>query len=87
MNFFDLPIDIIKNIYEFDPTYKDIYALINREINNFPKFNFYDEIFGSFFFALTPCKGVYIYTSLNYKKAFKKALKKKIFYFKNNISV
>jgi len=81
MNFFDLPNDIIKHIYEFDSTYKDIFNLIIKEINLFPKFHFYDEIFGSYFFAITPCKGVYIYSTINssnYKKAFKKALKKKV---------
>jgi len=78
MNFYDLPNDIIKHIYEFDPTFKDVYNVIIVEINLFPKFHYYDEIFGSYFFTITPCKGVYIHanvTSSNYKKAFKKAFR------------
>jgi hypothetical protein len=80
--FFNLPREIIKNIYEYDPTYKYKYNLIIEEMNLFPKFHFYDEIFGSYFFYLVPYKGVCIpatINDINYKKAFKRALKKKIF--------
>jgi len=82
MNFFDLPPDIIRNIYKYDPTYKQIYNLIIKEITLFPKFQFYDDIFGSYFFHLVPYKGVYITTTINdinYKKAFNRALVKKVF--------
>jgi hypothetical protein len=82
MNFFDLPPDIIRNIYKYDPTYKQIYNLIIKEITLFPKFQFYDDIFGSYFFDLVPYKGVYITTTINdinYKKAFNRAFVKKVF--------
>ena len=81
MNLFNLPPEIIKNIYEFDPTYKYIYNSIVKEITLFPKFHFYDKIFGSYFFSLTPYKGVHIFTTIsdiNYKRAFKRACEKKV---------
>lgn len=35
--FYDLPIELIKNIYEYDKTYRDNYNKVIEIINSFPK--------------------------------------------------
>lgn len=81
MNLFDLPTEIRILIYSFDSTYKDLYNLVIKDIFKLPKYETYYSEYHCYLFSTSPYRGIYIYTHIesdNYKKAFKKALKRSI---------
>jgi len=62
--FYDLPNEIINNIYSYDNTYKEKFNLVIKELETYPTFE-YSNMFDLFFSCLKYIKGVkyvnYIY--------------------------